>query len=267
MKTPSIAASLLLAAASSAAVAPAVVAPEAPFQVGPPVVHGVQSAPRFEPDCKDVVFQPEDAPVSRPVNLTSQEWVTDCVPSGSGESCWEHPGRTDSLLVRLTLANRRPLLPWESDVFRVCLQGPALRTEPVSTSYDYRIVSDGALDGSVVLSPGAKRVLAPDPRGVQATLTPGLTLAFHDQWASFYPGGEIILKISLRKEVYFWPDENVVEKEITLPVAENYTVELSGAGKPGEIYYARYAVRRLGGLVSTEAETPALQTQKVSFDR
>jgi hypothetical protein len=266
MNISTLAAALLLAAGPAAA-AP-VAAPEAPFQVAPPYVRRADAAPRFEPGCKDVVFQPEDAPVSRPVTLTSVEWVTDCVPSGTtGESCWEHPGRSDSLMVRLTIADRKPLLPWESDVFRVCLNGPDLRTEPVSTAYDYRVLSDGALDGNVVLSPDSKRALPPDPRGVQATLTPGLALVFHDQWASYYPGGEVVLSIKLMKEIGFWPDQTVAEREIPLAVADSYTVGLSGAArKPGGIYYARYTVRRVGGRVSSEAETPVLQTQKVSYD-
>ena len=247
MITQSLVAALLLASAASAA--------------------GVPS--RFEPDCKHIVFQPEDGPISKPVALTSQEWVSECFPSSStGESCWEFPGRRDSLSVRLTLAGRRPLLPWESDVFQVCLTGSMLRAEPVSTAYDYRVVRDGALDGSVVLSAGAKRLLPPDPRGVQAALTPGLTLVFHDQWAAYYPGQLVVLKLALKKEISFWPDETVVEKEITLPVAENFSVELgSGLRGPGGIYYARYSIKRLGGRVSTEAETPGLQTEKVSYDR
>lgn len=267
MNTPTFAAALLIAAAvPSAAAAPV---PEAPFQVGPPAVRGVESAPRFAPDCRDVVFQPEDAAVSGPVTLTSREWVTDCVPSGSsGESCFEREGRSDSRQVRLTLADRRPLNPWESDVFRACLTGPLLSVEPVSTAYDYLVVSDGALDGNVILAPGAKRLLPPDPRGIQAVLTPGLTLAFYDQWAANYPGGEVVLKMTLKRAHSFWPDETVVEKEITLPVAQNYTVELSAAvHHPGDVYYARYSIRRLGGLVSTEAETPVLETEKVSYDR
>ncbi|HEX4048104.1 MAG TPA: hypothetical protein VH309_09740 [Elusimicrobiota bacterium] len=262
MKMPTLAAALLLAAPASAAVL------DAPFHVVPPDVHGVQYAPRFEPDCRHVVFQPEDPSVSRPMTLTSEEWITDCVPAGAGggQSCWEHPGRTDSLAVSLSLADRRPLLPWESDVFSVCLQGPALRTQPVSTAYDYRVVNDGALDGRVVLEPGAKRALPPDPRGVQATLTPQLTLAFHDLWSSYYAGQEILLRIALRKANDFFPDETVAEKEIALPVAENYAVELSrAAGAGGGIYYARYSIRRLGGAVSTEDETPVLETEKVSY--
>ncbi len=270
MKTSTIAAALLLAAAVPPhAAVPDAPAPEAPFQVGPPAVHAVQAASRFSPDCRNIVFQPEDAAESKPVTLTSQEWVTDCVPSGTtGESCWEHEGRSDSRQVRVTLADRRPINPWESDVFQACLTGPALTVAPVSTAYDYRVVADGALDGNVILGAGAKRLLPPDPRGVQAVLTPGLTLAFYDLWASYYPGQEVVLKMTLKRAHSFWPDETVVEKEITLPVAQNYTVELSAAvHAPGEVYYARYSIRRLGGTVSTEAETPVLETEKVSYDR
>lgn len=276
MDTPTFAASLLLAtiaslsAAVSSAAVPAAPVVEAPFQVGPPSVHAVEAASRFEGDCRDVVFQPEDASVSKPLTLTSREWVTDCVPSGAsgGESCFERPGRSDSMTVRVTLAGRKPLHPWESDVFRACLTGPALTVAPLATAYEYVATSDGALDGNAIFVAGAKRALPPDPRGIQAVLTPGLTLAFYDLWADYYPGEEVTLKMALMRAHSFWPDEAVVEKEITLPVARNYTVELSASvRRPGEVYYARYSIRRLGGVVSTTAETPVLQTEKVSYDR
>ena len=244
MNTSTLAAALLLASAASAA--------------------DVSSG--FEPDCKNVVFQPEDAPVSKPVNLSSQEWVVDCFPSSpAGQDCWERPGKIDSLRVQVTLAQRPPLLPWESDVFQVCLTGPMLAADPVSTAYDYRVVRDGTLDGNVVFAAGSKRLLPPDPRGVQAALTPELSLVFKDQWAAYYPGEAILLKIELKKESSFWPDETVLENEIALPVASGYTLNLGKAAGEGGIYYAKYSIKRLGGLVSTEAETPALQTGKVSF--
>ena len=225
-------------------------------------------APRFVPDCKNVVFQPEVPSVSKPVTLSSQEWYEDCVVDGPhGDDCWERPGPTDDRTVRLSLPDRKKLLPWESDVFQVCLTGTLLSVDPVSTAYDYTVVRDGASDGNVVLSCGAKRLLPLDPRGVQAVLTPQLTLQFHDQWPEYYPGGTVVLKIALMKEVHFWPDETVAQKEIALPVAENYIVEFGGAvTAPGGIYYARYSIVRQGGTVSTEAETPALETQKVSYE-
>jgi hypothetical protein len=268
MKTPSFAALLVLAPAASAF---ALVVPGPALEPAAPAsVRSAQTAaPRFEPACANVVFQPEDPPVSKPVTLNSQEWVTECVPVGTiGESCWERPGRLVSLAVRLSLPDRKRLLPWESDVFRACLAGSLLSVEPVSTAYDYAVVRDGALDGNVVLSAGAKRLLPPDPRGVQAVLTPGLTLAFSDLWQAYYPGGQVVLKIALKKEIRFWPDETVDEKEVTLPVSQNYYVELGGAvNAPGGFYYARYSIKRLGGQVSSEAETPVLQTEKVSYDR
>jgi hypothetical protein len=263
MKTSNLAAAPLLALASfaSAAAVPSEAAPEL-------VRADLEAAPRYVPDCRDVVFQPEDPPLSRPVTLSSQELFDDCVPDGArGEGCFERPGPTESLTVRLSLPDRKTLLPWESDVFRVCLTGPVLRTDVVSTAYDYAVVRDGAVDGFVVLTSGAKRRMPPDPRGIQAVLSQQLTLQFHDQWASYYPGGSVVLKIALKKEVRFWADETIVEKTITLPVADNYVVELGGAvTSPGGIYYARYSIVRLGGTVSTEAETPTLETQKVSYE-
>jgi hypothetical protein len=252
MKTSNLAAAPLLALASFASAAQADQA----------------SLVSYVPDCRHVVFQPEDPPVSKTLALASQEWDDSCIPEGGhGDDCWQRPGPTDHMNVRLSIKDRKPLLPWESDVFQVCLTGPLLRTETVSAAYDYGVVRDGATDGDVVLAPGAKKLLPPDPRGVQAVMTPQLTLQFHDQWARYYPGGTVVLKIQLIKEVRFWPDETIAEKEITLAVSDNYVVELGGAAAaPGGVYYARYTVRRLGGAVSTETETPALETQKVSYE-
>ncbi|MFI5363896.1 MAG: hypothetical protein ACHQ49_18185 [Elusimicrobiota bacterium] len=225
-----------------------------------------QFAPRFEPDCADVVFQPEDPPLSKPVTLTSREWLTTCAPDGRGEGCWESPGRSDVLTVAVDLVGRGPLLPWESDVFRVCLTGSLLRTEAVSTAYEYRAANEDASDGAVVMVCGPKRALPPDPRGVQAALTPELNLVFRDQWAAYYLGTSILLKIALKKEGDFWPDETVAEQEVALPAAEGYSLNFGGGAREPGIYYARYSIRRLGGRVSTEDETPVLRTQKVSYD-
>ena len=263
MKPPSLAASLLLPSAASAAVFPDVPLPDESS-----VARGIVSAPRFDVDCVDITFHPQDPPVSSPVTLKSRKWVADCAPFGaSGENCWELPGLSETMDVRLTLANRQPLLPWENDAFRACLTGLSLNVQAVSTAYNYTVVNDGALDGNVTLVSGLKRALPPDPLGVQAELTPGMTLVFHDRWAAYYPGERITLKIALKKEEgRFWPDETVVQKEVTLPVAESYSVPLECAScRPGEAYYADYSIRRLGGQVSTEDETPVLRTEAAAY--
>jgi hypothetical protein len=260
MKTPNLAASLLaLACFASAANA---------SSAAPASIHDDQEAgPRFTPDCAHVVFQPEDPPVSKPVPLSSQEWEETCVPAGAQEECWEVAGRTDDLTVRLTLKDRKPLLPWESDVFAVCLDGPALSVRVVSAAYDYAVVRDGAVDGNVVLTPGAKRLLPPDPRGVQGNLTPKMSLVLNDRWAEYYPGQTVYLKVTLKKDVRFWPDETVAEEEYEFPVAASYVVDLAGeAVKPGGFYYVRYSIERLGGTVSSEDMTPELVTPTVAFE-
>jgi hypothetical protein len=195
--------------------------------------------------CADVVFQPEDPPVSRAVRLS---------------------GGVEDRTVRLILRERPPLLPWESDVFKVCLTGANFTMEPVSTAYDYRVVGDGAFDGNVVLAAGPKRALPPDPRGIQAGLTPSLSLVFEDRWAAYYQGEDVVLRVALMKEGPSWPDETVARREVALPVAQTYAMDFSGAARArGGVYYAAYSIRRLGGRVSTEDDTPVLKTGEVSY--
>jgi hypothetical protein len=106
----------------------------------------VRSA-RYDYDCVDVSFNAADPASSERFMLRSQEWVYECVPAGDprrgGRQCWERPGFSYSRLVRVERTEVKPLLPWERDVFRVCLQGPWLDSRAVSTAYKYRLVDDG----------------------------------------------------------------------------------------------------------------------------
>jgi hypothetical protein len=231
---------------------------------------------RYDVDCADVRFGPSDQPVSALVFLRSQEWVTECAPvgdprRGGGQSCWERPGSVWTQDVRVTLQNRPPLLPWEHDSFRVCLQGPWVSADSVETAYEYKNVSSGRDAGNVVMAAGRRTPESPDPVGVLADLGAQLKLNFTDKWASYYPGEQIVLKVELKKVVKFWPDATVLDKEITLPVAAAYAVDLnqfagSFSSKPeaGKQYYVKYSIKRVGS-VSNDHDTKTLETAKVSY--
>ncbi|OGS41739.1 MAG: hypothetical protein A2506_09285 [Elusimicrobia bacterium RIFOXYD12_FULL_66_9] len=173
--------------------------------------------------------------------------------------------------MQVTIRDRQPLLPWEHDRFRVCLDGPWLYSDVLEAAYDYKLVSAGADNGNIVVAPTRKVAMRPDPVGVLADLSGQFVMNFKDKWASYYPGENIVLKITLKKEVKFWPDYAVLEKEIALPVSEAYKVDLSRflsdfTAKPeaGKNYYAVYSIKRTGS-VSKNDFTKGIETGRVSY--
>lgn len=286
MRTPMIAALLLAAAA-----APALAAPQVSFDQGVDVSAIVSQAKeaakkdktavpfkalRYDMDCATIAFGANDKPVSDRVWLRSQEWQTQCTPvgdprHGGGQNCWEQPGMSWSQGVQITLQGRGQVLPWERDVFRVCMNGPWVYADPVLTTHKYQEVSNGS-DGDIVEAATARTLQAPDPVGVLGTVTPQFVATFTDKWASYYPGETVTLRIELKKNVPIFPDATLLKKDVTLPVAASYTVDLSKfaaefSQKPvaGKTYYVRYSIRRDGGKVSTTDFTDELETAKVSY--
>ncbi|MBI3565151.1 MAG: hypothetical protein HY079_08145 [Elusimicrobia bacterium] len=231
---------------------------------------------RYDTDCVRFTFSATDAPVTDRVWLRSQEWVTECQPvgdprRGGGQQCWDRPGFSYSEAVRITLRDRQPLLPWEHDSFRVCLQGPWVYTDALETAYDYTLVSNGADGGDIVLAAGRKIPQSPDPGGISGTLTAQLKMTFADKWASYYAGEKVVLKIELKKVVKFWPDATVLTKDVELPAAAAYAADLNAfvaemASKPeaGKQYYAKYSFKRVGS-VSRDSWTKAQETGRVSY--
>lgn len=231
---------------------------------------------RTVPDCVEFSFAPNDNPVSESVYLRSMEYIEECRPvgdprNGGGQQCWERPGYSYSQRVQVTIRDRQPLLPWERDTFRVCLDGPWLYTDVLEAAYDYKLVSAGADNGNIIVAPTRKIAMRPDPVGVLADLSGQFVLSFKDKWASYYQGETIVLKVKLRKEVKFWPDYTILEKEVALPVAEAYNLDLSKflaefSEKPsvGTNYYVQYSIKRVG-KVSRDSFTKDLETARVSY--
>lgn len=290
MKTPSLIALILSLAVS----VPVLAAPSADFDAGVDASAILKAAKesakkdktvvatyypggrRTMPDCVAFTFSPTDNPVSESVYLRSTEYVTECQPvgdprHGGGQNCWERPGYSYSQRVQVTIRDRQPLLPWEHDTFRVCLDGPWIYSDVVEAAYDYKLVSAGADNGNIIVAPTRKVAMRPDPVGVLAELSGQFVMNFKDKWASYYPGENVVLKITVKKVVKFWPDYAVLEKELTLPVAEAYKVDLNKflpdfTTKPeaGKDYYAVYSIKRTG-KVSKNDFTKSLETARVSY--
>jgi hypothetical protein len=239
---------------------------------------------RYDRDCVVFTFNPDDGPVSDRVYLRSTEWVTECnnYPGpGGGQNCWDRPGYTYHERAQVTLRERQKLYPWEYDKFQVCLQGPWLDIYPVAAAYEYKLVQGGNRDGNFVLAPVKKIAMKPDPAGITAQpLSPNMLLTFKDKWASYYAGEVTVLKIAFKKDVPNWFDPTLVEKEITLPAAEFYQVNLPDYAKefaeklqPGKKYYVNYAFKRVGKISKPDlmkvgdTEPVAYQPAALGFGR
>lgn len=231
---------------------------------------------RSTPDCATFTFPPQAPAVSEAIWLSSVEWVEECFPTGDpryggGRQCHRRPGFTHRELVQLTIVDRKPLLPWEQDVFRVCLDGPFLNTHQLESAYEYRRVVGAGRGGSIVLSPVKKTPMRPDPAGVTATLGPDLTATFADRWASYYGGETVILQLTLKKRVENWFDLVLLEKEVELPTAASYVLDLAAeaanmSAKPqkGKEYYLSYSVKRVGA-VSRPVFTKPLESNRAVY--
>ncbi len=222
---------------------------------------------RTLPDCVTVSFGANDAPVSPIFELRSQEYVEECYQTGDprnggGRQCYERPGMSYQERASVTIENRQPLLPWERDTFRVCLDGPWLTLDGLETAYDYRLISGGSYNGNYIVAPGRKIAQRPDPVGVLGVLSPAMVLTLKDKWASYYPGEKIEIKYALKKDVPNWFDPTIAEGTLTAASAEAYTVDLSkNKFESGKSYYVEYSIRRLG-TVSTDSRTKTLETGK-----
>jgi len=231
---------------------------------------------RTDTDCVTFTFSPEAALKSEPVWLRSTEWVQECTWTGDprhggGRQCWERPGHTYNQRVQVTLRERKEMYPWEHDSFRVCLSGPWLDVDQLSTAYDWKLVSGGSRDGNLVLAPGNKRQMKPDAAAITAQLRSDLTLALHDKWASYYAGEKVVLKIALLREVDNWFDPTLVEKELEYAAVpstidlKQFSGEFSEKLKAGKRYYVKLEFKRLGSVSKPDSvkagETPAVPYQ------
>jgi len=225
---------------------------------------------RTDTDCVSVSFGANDPASSPTFSLRSQEYYEECYQTGDprqggGRQCYERVGRTYHELASVTIRDRQPLLPWERDTFRVCLDGPWLSINEIETAYDYRLVSGGNYNGAYVLAPGRKIAQRPDPIGVLGDLNSSMKLTLKDKWASYYAGESIEIKYTLKKHVQNWFDPVIAEGSITAAVADSYSVDLSKSGnfENGKSYYIEYSIRRIG-QVSKDSFTRTLETNKVS---
>jgi hypothetical protein len=243
---------------------------------------------RYERDCRSVTFDPADKPESGRIHLRSTEWITECSNIGGGgtypgpgghpipvppqQHCWERPGYSYTGEAQISLRDRQELFPWEYDKFEVCLEGPWFSLYTIAAAYEYKMVQGGNRDGDFVLTPIKKKAMKPDPAGIVAQgLSHGMVLALKDKWASYYAGEQTVLKLALKKHLPNWFDPVIVEKELSFPADESYTVDFLAYAKEfsqkleaGKSYYVEYSFKRVGKISKPDLMKVG-ETDKVAY--
>lgn len=244
---------------------------------------------REERDCATVRFRPGDPTVSERIRLESRIYREICydypdpprrprrprrprvrkhsVKGEKGEfqaarrECHERWERTERRQVRVEVLGRGEMLPWETDTFSVCLQGQWLSARSVDSSHEYSIDTPGWSGDMVTARAIRKRRSQPDPFGIAQTTfafdpaAGNFKLELGDRWSEFYTGETVTFTMLLKRYHKNWFDGTVLNKEITLPAAEAYTInfadfasELTGDLKPGKKYYVKWRFRRIGSV-------------------
>ncbi|MBI4679297.1 MAG: hypothetical protein HY748_17115 [Elusimicrobia bacterium] len=234
---------------------------------------------RTERDCVTVSFSPDEPPVSDRIRLYSREYREVCHTGPNGQHyCHEELAWTYSASVRVQVTDRGPMLPWERDVFWVCLDGRWLEGDVIDASHQYSLKWQGtSYDATLLAKAGAKTRSLPDPNGITAAapaydgVAKNFILELADRWGEYYNGDQTVLTVQLKRNRPNWFDDLIVEKEISLPAAKTYAVrfadyaaEFSQSLKPGVEYYVNWRFKRVGS-VSKDKWMKYRETGKSAF--
>ncbi|MFA6319192.1 MAG: hypothetical protein WC943_17400 [Elusimicrobiota bacterium] len=232
---------------------------------------------RTERDCVTVSFDAKDELVSQKIPLESREYRQVCTPlPNGGQSCREELAWTYRVWARIQITDRGPMLPWEHDVFWMCLDGRWLEGDVIDASHKFDLKWTGAsYDATLNAKAGAKVPSLPDANGIEAgapvTAGDNLALTLNDKWAEFYKGDKTVLSVQLKRVRDIWADPIVVEKEIVLDPAASTTVrfadyaaDFSEKLRTGSKYYVNWRFKRLG-QVSKDRWMKHRETGKAVF--
>jgi len=235
---------------------------------------------RWDRDCATISFGKDDPLRSERVLLESRQYQERCYPAGPrGErNCHEEWTHTERRSVTVRITGRGGMLPWERDVFRVCLDGYWLNAYVSDASHEYQLNTPGGWDGGEIEAVAGRKVASEaDPAGVIAQGlrfsgdTGNFVLQLKDRWAGFYEGEAVGLEIRLVRYHKNWFDSTVLKKELELPVADAYTVdfaefadELKGKLQKGKTYYVKWRFKRVG-KVSKRTWKGYWESQKAVF--
>jgi hypothetical protein len=251
-------------------------APASP-EAGRPSVQQFLSKLRATRDCKFITFKAEDPLVSNPVSLTSYVFEKVCEEYQDGRHCFEKLLRKEHRKISVELTGSRTALPWERDVFGVCLEDTAISAEVAEGSHKYKLIKKPGLpETRIEAFAEAKIAAAPAPSAItagnlQLSEGPaGLTLELKDKWGAAYAAfsaERTVLKLTLKQDNPAWFDGVVLEKELELAPDGNYKIDFAQLAsefrrplEAGRLYYVKWGFSRKGEISKKDfvhgGETP-----------
>lgn len=208
----------------------------------PDVKYGVPGSVRYTKDCARFTFGPSDGEImSEKVWLRSDEYRTECyttyVPGPNGQqvpqqNCHENHYMTYHRQAQINIKPRK-LLPWEKEVFEVCLEGNWMDLYTIEAGYKYKVKQVGYGDTLFELYPEYKIKTKPDLDGLNYVEfkynkdTGKYKFVVKDKWFNEYAGEKVYIKIELKKDKANWFDSSLGTKEFTFNVAPVYEMEFS----------------------------------------
>lgn len=230
---------------------------DGPLFQGSPLDSGFYSSRRTT-DCRKVRFAANGATLSQPVRLESRFYRERCSRDSEGNRrCEEQYVGSERRTVTIRVEKRGRMLPWEEDVFNVCLSGTQLDVKAVEASHQYRFGMPDMREDLIVATAGDKLPTNPDPAGIRleafSTGSQSFSAAFSDQWASYYAGEDIVLSLEIRQNKRFWSDETVLRKDVRISAQDSYSIALAMTEfmkrpESGQKYFLKWSFQRLGRI-------------------
>lgn len=209
----------------------------------------------FKQDCEKVIFTPHSSFISERVRLYSEECTEVCGDDhGNHYPCHTTCGGGWRRTAQIEIAPRK-LLAWETESFRVCLKGPETRLYLDRPAYGYEVSRTGDYDITYRLKPLDKIATEPDENGLKLAEfacdagSGGFRMTIADIWAEDYAGEKVAIRAELRKDIPYWPDQSLGEKEFYLDAAPEYKLTIlpqGAAGIDGGKYFVKWGFRRIG---------------------
>lgn len=218
---------------------------------------------RSERDCVTVSFNAQDPLVSERIYLMSREYREVCTPGPNGQSyCHEELAWTHRATARVQITDRGAMLPWERDVFWMCLDGSWLSADVIDASHKYDLKWQIGAEAVLTAKALKKTAALPDPNGIAAAApryeaaSQSLAWDLSDRWSGYYGGAEqTVLSFQLKRSRQNWFDALVLEKEVALAPAPAYTVrfadyaaEFAEQLQSGAKYYVNWRFKRVGAV-------------------
>jgi hypothetical protein len=228
---------------------------------------------RWERDCATVSMGAQDPTTSERITLESRFYQERCYPSGpNGErSCHDEWAHTERRSVRIRLVGRGEMLPWERDVFRVCLDGHWLNADQIDASHEYSIQEPNWNDDTIVATALRKVSSLPDPAGIFAQAlaaengAKSFTLTLSDRWTSYYSGEQTVISVQFKRHRSGWFDDKLEEFEVSFPSADKYEIKFNDLKVQNNAsYYVKWRFKR-SGSVSKDKWQGWWETEKVRY--